>query len=226
MRLKYYFNNLSARDKIFLSLLVPLLLLFIFNFIDTYLLQDTNHKVKEQIKTYTKSIKKLKQTKHTTSDIKTIRYIEKLAINMSIKIINVKLDKSSFHIKAVGNYQNSVQFIVNLENNMKIKSLQLFINTNKQIVIDGIFKIYKSQINNQLVSIQNIPNPFTSKRSIIRSNELKLIAIFNKEVCINNKWYKYGDKVGKYKLQGIFKNHIELAINNNIIKLKVYKDDK
>ena len=227
MRFKYYFNNLSSRDKIFSFLLVPLILFFIFNFIDTHFLKDTHHKVKQQILAYTKSIKELKQSKHTTSNIKTIRHIEKLATTMNIKIINIKVDKSSFHIKTVGNYKNSIQFIVNLENNMKIKSLQILTSTDKQITINGIFKIYTNKINNNLVSIKDIPNPFISKKSIIKkNNSLKLIAIFNEEVCINNKWYKYGDKVGKYKLKGIFKNHIELASNNSTIKLKVYQDDK
>ncbi len=227
MRFKYYFNNLSSRDKIFSFFLVPLILFFIFDFINTSFVQDSQNNIKQKIQVYTKSIKGLKQIKYTISDIKTIRYIEKLATTIGIKIINIKLDKSSFHIKTVGNYQNSIQFIINIENSMKIKSLQVSTNTNKQIVINSTFKMYGKNLNTQIQQVNNLPNPFNSKRVYTTNNKLTLIAIFNDDVCINDTWYKLGEKIGKYKLQKIFKNHIELSLNDKITKLHISdQDDK
>ncbi len=227
MKIKYYFNHLLIKEKILSFLLIPLILFLLFSIFKQSFLDD-NIKIKQkQIKLLKSKVKKLKVNIFKPNNISTIKFIENIATNFNIQISSIKINKLFFDIKTIGNYQNSINFLIYLEQNMETISLQIH-KDKLDIIIQGSFRIFNLSRINKLKIIDNIPNPFIQikhRKTAPHNNPLQLIAIFDKTVCINDSWYNKGDIVGKYKLTNIFINHIELTKNDKILKLEVYKNE-
>jgi len=209
---------------------VPLILFLIFYTINTYIIQNKHNNMAKQINIYKKSIIMLKNKHHKINNIKIIKYIEQLATAFNITILNINIVNSSFNIQFQGKYKDVIQFLVNIENNMQITFLDICTTTESKTKIDGIFKIYSTKLSQKFININNIPNPFHKKRTFQYINNdtitLKLIAIFNKDVCINDKWYSSGDTIGKYKLEKIFKDYVILTYKKKTTILRILQDDK
>ncbi len=61
----------------------------------------------------------------------------------------------------------------------------------------------------------------TPKRSI-RSKALRLLAIINNSALINDKWYKVGEKIGKYKIIKVTLNQVTLQSPSRTLTLTTY----
>jgi hypothetical protein len=73
-------------------------------------------------------------------------------------------------------------------------------------------KIYFIKCN----KIKNI----SEKKVVNKKSELKLMAIFNNQALINNKWVKAGDYLKGYKVIKIYPRKVILRKENKIIILK------
>jgi len=225
LRFKYYFNNLKQKDKILAFLLVPLILVFAFFKIEEYFIPHNKKHIDDKIKIIKLAIKNLKYKKNEISNIKTIKYIEDVADYLQIKVVHIKVDKKSFDIHTIGSYNNTINFISNLENSMKIISLKINKDDNQSIFMQGVFAVKNLNVKTNIKLLENLPNPFYEKRKYSHNKELNLVAIIGNEVCINDKWYVKNNLIGKYKLKTIFKDYVELDYKNKIIKLRISKND-
>ena len=217
MQFKYYFNTLPLKDKILLYLLVPIILGFCLFLFEKYFLPDVKIENKQ-------STCNIKRVKIDIDNIQAIKYIEDVASQFEINIVTLKINKRLFKIKINGSYQNSMNFIYNLEYSMKIKSLKIIKTLDGIILTEGIFVI-KRIANNSLYNLEKIPNPFNKIKSYIKNSTLRLTAIIGRNICINGKWYQKNSIIGKYKIKTIHSNYVELENNNKTIKLEINKDD-
>ncbi|GAB6045832.1 hypothetical protein JCM11957_14300 [Caminibacter profundus] len=90
--------------------------------------------------------------------------------------------------------------------------------------IEILKKIEKYQYDFKKIEKYNAFEPNTNfLESIIINNKtsqiIKIKAIFNKKVYINNSWYKIGDTVNGYKIIKIIDNKIVLKKNNKLLIL-------
>ncbi|MCK5110837.1 MAG: hypothetical protein KAQ94_04895 [Arcobacteraceae bacterium] len=227
MQFKYYFSHLSIKEKVLAFLIIPLLLFLLFSIIEESFLSQNNINMQKQIKVVKSAIKKLKFNISKPNNISTIKFIENIATHFKIQISSIKINKSYFDIKTMGNYQSSINFLIYIEQNMKTKSLQIY-KDGTNTIMQGKFKINKLSNIDDLTPVKNIPNPFIQikqRTTVAQNSPLKLVAIFDQTVCINDKWYKKNDIVDKYTIKEIFTNHIELTKNHKIIKLEIYKNE-
>ncbi len=206
---------------------MPLLLFLLFSIIEEFFLNQNNINTQKQIKVVKSAIKKLKFNVSKPNNISTIKLLENIANHFQIQISSIKINKSYFDIKTVGNYQNSMNFLIYIEQNMKTNSLQIY-KDGTNTIMQGNFKINKLSNIDDLTPVKNIPNPFIQikhRTTATQNNILKLVAIFDQFVCINDKWYTKDDIVDKYTIKEIFINYIELSKNHKIIKLEIYKNE-
>jgi len=108
----------------------------------------------------------------------------------------------------------------------KIILILLFIYGYADIIktIEILKKIEKYQYDFKKIEKYNAFEPNTNfLESIIINNKtsqiIKIKAIFNKKVYINNSWYKIGDTVDGYKIIKIIDNKIVLKKNNKLLIL-------
>jgi len=227
LKFKYYFNYLSLREKILAFLTIPLLLFLLFSVIEKPFLREDKFNITNQIKIINLKIQKIESSIVKPNNILAIKLLEDIAEYFKVQILDIKINRSYFDIKLIGIYQNIMNFLIYIELNMETKSLQIFHDGNNTILHGKFNSITLEKIDN-LITVKNIPNPFIKTRSfnkVKKNNRLKLVAIFDKLVCINDKWYKKDDKINKYTIKNIFINHIELIKNNKIIRLEIYKDE-
>ncbi len=57
--------------------------------------------------------------------------------------------------------------------------------------------------------------------SLEKNLNLKIYAVFNNKININNKWYKIGDEINGYKILKITDDYVILKKENQIVKLKI-----
>ncbi len=108
---------------------------------------------------------------------------------------------------------------------------------------DSIFnEIGKKREGIKDVLINQIPDPFIYERKIKKiaknakasknaskkevKKELKLLAIFNNKVKINDKWYRLHQKIGEYRISKIANGYVILANRYKKIKLALRKRDE
>ena len=222
MFFEYYFNKLSKREKILSFLLIPLILFFIYIEFDKYVLSVSKKNIDNKIKILKKiNSQSQKQTKLNQLDI--VQFIEQIASKFNIKIINLDINRKIFTIDGFGNYLNVINFISNLEQNMKIVTLSLSRN-NKKIQFNISLKSRKIKNKSNIIVLNNLPNPFYKKKKHTISNKLILSAIIGNNICINNKWYTKNDKIGKYKIVDINKYSVKLKYKKQNILLKLPYD--
>jgi hypothetical protein len=225
LNFSYFFNALSKKDKILSFLLVPLVLFLIFFICKTYCISNNNQDINKQIYILEKAIKKLKYKDRKLNYISYLKYIEKVAKDLEIKVINIEIDKYIFDIQVTGKYTNTINFISTLEERMKVRLLSINKEKQHNILSHISLKIQNYKNKYFLISVDNLPNPFNLKKQYSQDNTLKLIAIVDKDIYINNKWYKKGQKIGKYKIKYIDKTYILITNKNKTIKLELPKDD-
>ncbi len=228
LNFKYLFNNLAKKDKVLIFLLIPTILYLAFIIIDnTYEPKSTHtdnrdnrdkiNKIKNQINQLSKESK--------ISQLKLIKHIENISLNTDIKILNLRISNKLFDIQTIGSFKSSINFIYNLEKDMNLIDLTLTKDNNKSIIMNCSFKLFKSTLNKQIQTIDNLANPFLGIKEYSANKPRRLNAIINKNVFIDDKWYTKNDMVGKYKLTVITSHYIVLEYRNTTLKMELLKDD-
>jgi hypothetical protein len=225
--LKYsnFINNLNKRDKILIFLLVPLLFIVIFLLLNQYIIPEQNKNIIQTISQYKLKINNINAYSNKTSTLNVIKYTQDMAIKFDIKIIHFNFTKNNSKLELEGKFQNILLFLINLEYNIDIKYLEFYIN-NKKFNANISFSNAIISFKKYAKKIEIIPNPFITQISHKSAKSLKLLAIFNQEVCINDIWYKKGDKIKGYILKYIFKDSVVLKKKVKTLTLKIRIDDK
>jgi len=225
LNFKYYFNDLSKREQILSFLLVPLILSFVYFTFDKYILTKNKQNIINKTIILQNKLKDLSQIQQPTklNHLDIIRHIETLASQLNINISNLNINQKIFGIEALGAYYDVMDFISNLEQNMKIVNFTLSL-YGKQIKIKiSLEPQYLSNLDS-LILLDNIPNPFHTKKTRSSRIKLKLSAIIGQNICINHKWYSKDDNVGKYKIVGIDDGIVKLLFKDKIIMLRLEND--
>ncbi|VAY87612.1 hypothetical protein MNB_ARC-1_505 [hydrothermal vent metagenome] len=218
LKFRYFFNQLSIRDKILLFLMVPLLLFLLLFVFEKYIFNTNDKKIIEEIKLLKRSIKQIKNDKHKINQVATIQYIEQVAEKLNIQILDIKISNKSFNIHTIAKYNDTMNFIFNLEENMNIK--QLTLTNDKKITMHGIFHIKTFRYGKKLRQLRYLPNPFRNNVQH-RLSKFALNAIIQSNVSINGKWYTINDKIGKYSIKAIYSSYVELIYKNKIMRLSL-----
>ena len=113
-------------------------------------------------------------------------------------------------------------------------------------ISDMVAKIKEERVGISLLTLQGTSNPFIinvkkkkeSKKEVKKKGKKRIIipvvetvyhidAILNSAVFINKKWYKSGDKLGKYTVGSVSKDSVTLksSSGNKVLKLKKKKSN-
>jgi hypothetical protein len=234
LNFKYYFDNLSFKDKSLLFLIVPLVLFFINSFIVDYFVQEKIKNQQKHIKSIQQSIKNLKYTKKEYSNIASITFIENSTKHFNINILNIDIEKNIFTIKTTGTYQNSVNLFLFLEKFIWFNAFDIYKNS-KNIIMVLTFKVLNIPNKIENTYIKKVPNPFIFTKKYTKiytkdtnkpTNKFNLSAIMGDLVQINKRWYQIGDIVQDYTIKDIFLNYIVLKNKKKTLNIRMYKNEK
>ena len=181
---------------------------------------------KKQQKTY----EELQKIVLKANSFTLINIIEDKAVSFNIDITTIKNDNGSLYLEFKTTYNNTMNFLLFLEQRLNINKLE--VKKNKQIFtttiqLDTKYLFHKNYKYNY---IQNIVNAFvkyhkTAKKINIKKHinkpKLILMAILDQSTLINGKWYKINDSIYNYKIKKIKKDYIILynIKDNHEIKL-------
>lgn len=201
--IKKAFENLSLVQKIQLYLLLPMFFWLLLFSIET-LLVSPNKGVNFQQKNRV-TIDKNKIEKSISA--KVINFLEeKIELySLSLKTINIKTKNISLEV--TGGLENSLSFVQKIQIHLKIVSYKLIKNEKDihlTLHLNSEYFFNKELIDKEFV--------VASKRSKKHFINLKIDAIVNGEVLLDNLWYKEGE---------IYKNKYQIIqITQQYIKIK------
>jgi hypothetical protein len=224
---------LPTKDKVLLFLIVPLVLFSINFFVFDLFIKD---KFKEKLN----KIKNIKQTinllhnKTNYTNIAKIDFIEKIAKKFNTNIVSIKIDEDIFTTVTTSAYQNNINLLLFLEQFILIDSFEISSNEKNTTMLLK-FTIFKVVNKPKIPDIKNIINPFVKRRygktdtnNRYNNNKyynLKLTAIIENMVKINNRWYKKGDDIDNFYIKDIFLKYVLLQKNGKIVKLRIYDEN-
>ncbi len=214
------------QKQVLLILTIPLLLFLIYNVASEQYDKYIKNKNFTQNKNIKDAIRILKSNKVKIDDISIIKYIDKYSNKFNVMILDTKFSNKLVSVKLTGKYQDILNFILTIEENIQIKKL-ILLKSDKNIICHFEGKVIDIKENTILQYDNNIPNPFTDIKYRINSNNLNLAltAILGDEVCINNKWYKEGQTIKKYKIIKIYLDYVKLSSKDKVIEVRIQEDD-
>ena len=158
-----------------------------------------------------------------------IRYIEKYISKNHLFSTQIKINNNSILVSLEGKFKDFINFILFIEKHLVIKKIDITYINNK-LSANILFKtkyLYNPNSLKQIVSNTDIPNIFRPIKDQNRTKPFKqfnLSTIFDKTVCINNKFYKLYDNIGEYKIIKIDLKSVILNNKDKNITLKVDDD--
>jgi hypothetical protein len=241
MNLKINFLKLTLFQKIELYLIVVIFYILIIYFYNEFLVQN-----KTIIRTSKINASSVNKAKNLNSNItkKNNTYIFKLveqkSETLNCFIYDIKFQKKSINISIKGKLINIINFLNYLQNHFIIEQYELIYEKNtlfSTITFDTTYLYNPNKIYNELISI---PNPFINisknnnleivkKDKILKTNSvLKIDAIVDSNIFINNKWYKINDIIDGKKVLSIKLNSVDLVDikTSKKINLKVYNENR
>ena len=218
MGFRNYFYNLSFFQKVELYLIVVLLYGVVW-----YKKDDIFQPKYTQIKTIHHQYSK-------PSNIKLVNLVEKYNKQFQVNIYNITFRNNQLTITFKAKFIDTIN-LINLY--QKYFIIDYLILKSKDNSIETELTIDISQIYNPNQSYQNIsiPNPFIEykvrKKKVKHFKPIKILAIVDNSILVENRWYKKGDIVyGVYKIINIKLNTVilrNIVTKQQIIK-KVYDE--
>lgn len=199
------FSSISFRVKAQLYLLCLLLVVFYFSF-----------NFKENIK-YTNTFSSF-QNSYTFSSIDLISKIETYANLNKVDITSIDIKNKTISLNFISNLKKINEFILfieNLDTNSNIDFFELTKTKNNYFQCEVKIDFHKTFIKT-LKSIKKTQN--------LKVSKLKLDAIIDKYVFINDKWREVGQNFDSYKIIDIQKNSVTLIKDEKEINIKVYHE--
>lgn len=199
------FSSISFRVKAQLYLLCLLLVVFYFSF-----------NFKENIK-YANTFPAF-QNSYTFSSIDLISKIETYANLNKFDISSIDIKNKTISLNFISNLKKINEFILfieNLDTNSNIDFFELTKTKNNYFQCEVKIDFHKTFIKT-LKSIKKTEN--------LKVSKLKLDAIIDKYVFINDKWREVGQNFDSYKIIDIQKNSVTLIKDEKEINIKVYHE--
>ena len=233
MNLKSSFQKLSLLQKVKLYIVVIIFYILIFYIYDKF--YNKNKTIKTTSKISTESIDKIKSLKSkittkTTNHI--VKLIEQRSYKLNCFISDIKIKKNNINLTIEGNIYNIINFLNYLQNHFIIEQFNL--EYQKDILSSTISLNTKYFYNPNKIynKITNLPNPFINiKNETFRKIEkfikpLKVDAIVDSNIFINNKWYKLNDIIDGKRIISIKLNIVKFIDikTSKVTYIKVYNE--
>ena len=233
MNLKSSFQKLSLLQKVKLYIVVIIFYILIFYIYDKF--YNKNKTIKTTSKISTESIDKIKSLKSkittkTTNHI--VKLIEQRSDKLNCFISDIKIKKNNINLTIEGNIYNIINFLNYLQNHFIIEQFNL--EYQKDILSSTISLNTKYFYNPNKIynKITNLPNPFINiKNETFRKIEkfikpLKVDAIVDSNIFINNKWYKLNDIIDGKRIISIKLNIVKFIDikTSKVTYIKVYNE--
>ena len=160
--------------------------------------------------------------------------LEKYIKSKSAIIKNLKINPKNIALQIEGDLINSlkiIEFVENYNSKLSIKKLNFKVNSyhkidlSLEIELNRVKKYYK---NRQLAQITNNVLYGKTQQNIInniKQSSIKIDAIINKEVLINNIWYKVGNLLNNQKIIDIKSDHITLEQRGVMKNIRMYENE-
>ena len=158
--------------------------------------------------------------KNSVDSFEFLKELQEFSKNQDLILQNIKQSGLRFTLQIEGDFLNIMQFLLFCENYKSINTFYDFKlssnETQKTLFLD--FELannrYEAKEYEQLITLlPTLQNPF--KKSLAHYNEgLKLNAIINNEVLINDVWHKQGNSILGYRLSEIHQHFVILEKSN------------
>lgn len=203
---------------------------------------NTNNLSKEnRVFQLTKIVNKFEKKNENIDLLVTMVSLEKYIKENIIKIVSMKLLNKGFSLKLQGEYKSTIKIVDLIEKKSSLLKIeQIIVSYDKNKKLANLFldvkvlknsKLYKKEKKQSpLVNAFEINNQVQIEESkvykkIEKIKILKLYAIVENMVNINNKWFKVGESIDSKKIVFIGKDFIKLKTENRVLKLWMYKNE-
>jgi hypothetical protein len=203
--IKNKFENTSIKIKVELYIFPILLLILVFSFL------EFDVKKIENI-----DYEKVFSKKYNASFPLLIEEIESFSSKNNINLSYISNEKKNINLKGIASLKNIKNLVHKLD----------YINSYSEIKSFNIQRKEKKYFFDISLSFDKFFVKKKQKLEVVKKQKkLKLFAIVQNNVLINNKWLVRGDKIDSFTLFEIGKNHVRLKSKNKNLVLKVYKDE-
>ena len=132
--------------------------------------------------------------------------------------------KNSIELKFEGNFHNIMNTLKEFQNKFIIKKFEIQKENNiiyANVVLNTTY-MFNDKSNQVIYNKFNNPFIKQAKKKMQVPKDIKITAIIDKEVLINEKWYKKDDTISIYNIINITNKHIVLF--NNLTKTTMNKE--
>lgn len=223
-----YLNKLTTFQKVEIYL-IPIILgvVLIYNF---PLIQN-NDIVKQSdskdLKYYQIKKEQLLNKINSSDSLEIVKSFEEFIKDKDLTITSTKVSNQILFVDFEAEFKDAILFINYCENyndTTKIENFTAYKIEKNKIKVSmnlSFSKVIRTKdIESNLKEINSLKNPFIKN---VINDVPKLSAIVNNNALINDKWYTIGDTFGKYKVEKISHDIVELNSDENIMQLELFK---
>jgi len=210
--IKSLFENLTLVQKVQLYLLVPMLFWLLFFGIETVFSQPRVGIISPKSNFITIEKNKLE----TTTSSKIVRFIENKIELYKVTLHNIDIKKRLISIRVSGKAKDILSFLQKMQIHLDLISFELLQEKEDlvfHLVVDSEYFFNKELLSKEFFS--------HTKAQKIKKPHIKLEAIVDNEVLINDIWYKKGASYKSYQIINIEKNFITLKDTQSQKSFKV-----
>jgi len=233
--LKDIFVKLNFFQKVEVYFLVIFFYGLIYYYIPDNIIKKDIDKSISKNEVIFKDIKILKSKITIKNNLILLKLLIDKSNNYNIFIVSSKNQKNKISLNIKGKFIDTINYINFIKTHFILDSLSF--KYDKDILYSDITLDTKYFYNSdkKIYKLENIVNPFVNikryKNKIVDTSDnkkLKLNAIIDTNVLINQKWYKLYDKIKNYKIIKIGQNKVELKDlkTNKILILRVNHESK
>lgn len=219
MNIKENFENLTNKDIVLLYLIVIMIYSLIFIYYKDFLKLIYPNIAQKTVINRDNTNNKIESKR--LSDLELVTYINRNTKDFQIFLEEIKISQNVCDIKLRGDYLEIINFLLKVSQNLKIIQFDMQKIDNTIVVFLRLGKKKFFSLHQEYSRIEKLGNPFyyEKMKKVIPPPSIKISAIVDFEILVNNKWYVKGDMINQYKVLKIRKNKVDLlnTINNNKI---------
>jgi len=222
LNIKEKFELLQGKEKIQLYLIVLMLCFLVFIFYKEIVSSLFQQKIENKVILQNTNNQKPKKLTH----IELITYMNDTSKHYGVLLLESIISQNSIKIQARGKFKNIVNFMGNIEENFQIKKFEIKrFDTKIDVSVTLSTKVFFTHETKHIDTAQ-VANPFyvtsyMNKKNKKKEKNLVVSAIVEKEILINNEWYKIDDIVEGYKIIEMKNNQVtfvDIKTDKKIIK--------
>ncbi|MEA3288977.1 MAG: hypothetical protein U9Q04_02250 [Campylobacterota bacterium] len=227
MNFKNYFEKLSLIQKVEIYIISMIFYSLLFIYSDQLFVEEKKEILPKLDTSFNTKLKQLEQKIDKTTQGIVFVKIEQTLQLYNIKTKKIQFDKNNCSLDIEGKLSDIMNFLNYLSIHFNINTIKIHKEQNTIVSSLTLNTKYIYNEKRKIQNINNIPNPFSLKRSYTnyknRTN-FKINAILDNEVYINQNWYKTNDKIEGYVIKNISPNGISLENikNKKLLYLEVH----